>query len=117
MENEALKFIINYENAVKELSRQSALAYFDASISGKSEDYQKASELQLQLEKIHSDKKEFEKVVRFKNSDKIQDSIIKRQIDLIYNFYAGSQIENSLLEKIINLSQKLSKLFQHTGQK
>jgi len=111
LENEALKFIINYENAVKELSKRSALAYFNASISGKSEDYQRASELQLQLEKIHADKKEFEKVVRFKNSDKIQDSIIKRQIDLIYNSYAGSQIEESLLEEIINLSTKIEQTF------
>ncbi len=111
MENEALLFILNYENSVKELYKQSALSNFKATISGEPADYQKAGEFQLKLEKFYSNKKQFEKIFELKKSENIKDPIIKRQIDLIYNSYAGNQFDSTLLEEIIALSTKIEQTF------
>ncbi|MBU2491013.1 MAG: peptidase M3 [Bacteroidetes bacterium] len=107
-----INFLVEYENKVVVLSKEASLAYFNASISGKEEDYKKASELQLQLSKIFSDKKDFEKLKEFKGSEEINnEQILKRQLDIIYNTYAGHQFDEKLQEEIINLSTKVEEKF------
>jgi len=112
MINQFINFLVEYENKVVELSKQASLAYFDASISGKPEDYQKASELQLELSKIFSNKEDFEKLKKFRESEEINnEQVLKRQLELIYNAYAGNQFDEKLQEEIINLSTKVEEKF------
>ena len=112
MLNEFIKFLIEYENKIVDLSREASLAYFNASISGKEEDYKKASELQLQISKIFSNKNDFEKLKKFKTSEEINNELVlKRQLELIYNAYAGNQFDEKLQEEIINLSTKVEEKF------
>ncbi|KAB2845599.1 MAG: M2 family metallopeptidase, partial [Melioribacteraceae bacterium] len=112
MLNEFIKFLIEYENKIVDLSKQASLAYFNASISGKEEDYKKASELQLQISKIFSNKDDFEKLKKFKQSEEINnEQVLKRQLELIYNSYAGNQFDEKLQEEIINLSTKVEEKF------
>ena len=59
MEKRFSKFIDNHVNIIAPLSKQAAEAYFKASISGKSEDYQKVAELELHINKIYANKEEF----------------------------------------------------------
>ena len=49
------RFLKTYEARVMPLSRDAALASFQASISGKDEDYQRSSALQIQLNKASAD--------------------------------------------------------------
>ncbi len=111
MQNELIQFIKDYEAKVIELSKQTSISYFDASISGKSDDYKKSSELQLKLSKIFTNKEDFKKLTTFKNSDEITDPILKRQLELIFNSYASNQFDETLLEKIISLSTKVEEKF------
>ena len=112
MLNEFLKFLVEYENKIVELSKQASLAYFNASISGKEEDYKKASALQLRISKIFANKDDFEKLKKFKNSDEIKnEQVLKRQLEIIYNAYAGNQFDEKLQEEIINLSSKVEEKF------
>ncbi|MFC2135929.1 M2 family metallopeptidase [Bacteroidota bacterium] len=111
MKDELLAFLETYESKVVELSKELSLTYFDASISGKEEDYKKASELKIELDKVYAEKKSFELLKQIKNSDSIDDPVLKRQLDLIYNAYAANQFNEDLLERIINLSNKIEKDF------
>lgn len=111
LENDFKDFIKTHENKVVNLTKETNLAYFDASIRGKPEDYEKVSELQLKLETIYTNKDEFKQLQDFKNSDIIEDEFLKRQLELIYNDYAGSQISENLLKEIIDLSTKIEKEF------
>lgn len=104
-------FIQNFEIRVKELTHKAHLAYYNASLSGKQEDYKYASELQLDLEKRFADKSDFKLLQEFKNSSSIEEPFLKRQLSLLYNAYAGNQIEETLLEEIISLSTKIEQKF------
>lgn len=112
MLKEFINFLVEYENKVVELSKQASLAYFNSSISGKEEDYKKASELQLKLSKVFSNKDDFEKLKKFKESEEINnEQVLKRQLKIIYNAYAGNQFDEKLQEEIIKLSTKVEEKF------
>ena len=111
MANEFLKFIDEFESKVIDLSKELNLAYFNATVSGKEEDYKKTSELQLQLSKIYSDKKSFAALKQIKESGEITDPVQQRQLILTYNAFAGNQFNEKLLEEIITLSTKVEEKF------
>ena len=111
MEKMFREFLKEYENKVVELSKETALSYFEASISGKSEDYKRSSELQFRLSKIYTNKEDFAKLKSFKESEKISEPLLKRQLELIYNSYAENQFDEKLLEEIIALSTKVEEAF------
>ena len=62
MEEQLIEFIKEFENKVIDLSKQLSLSNFNASISGKPEEFKKTAELELQLKKIFSDKEDFSKI-------------------------------------------------------
>ena len=111
MENRLSEFIKKYESKIIDLSKEANLAYFNASISGKSEDYEKASKLQLEISKVFGNKDDFEELKLIKESDEVKDTILLRQLTLIYNEHAGHQFEEELQEKIIKLSNKVEQKF------
>ncbi len=111
MEEKAIELIEEVVNELKDLSREASLAYFDASISGDAKDYQRASELQLEVEKIFTDKEKFKTLSELKDSNEISDEIIKRQIEILYNSFAEKQIDEKLLTEIINRSTEIEKKF------
>ncbi|MFH1527750.1 MAG: hypothetical protein ABIG69_14055, partial [Bacteroidota bacterium] len=111
MQNNIWEFIREYEQKVIELNKEANLAYFKASISGKPEDYQEAANLQLKISKILADQDSFSKLKAFKQEGKIEDLELKRQLELIYNDFAGHQYNEELLESIITLSTKIEERF------
>ena len=111
MTGQFIDFINRYESRVAPLSRELSLTYFNATVSGKKEDYDKAAALQLELNKIYSDKNDFKLLSEFKLSGKITNPLLKRELELIYNAYASNQFDEVLMEKIITLSTKVEEKF------
>ena len=111
MEKEFLEFIQSFESKVIELSRELSLSNFNATISGKQEDYVKTAELELKLKKIFSNKKDFETLKKFKESAKLTDPVNKREIEVLFNAYSEYQIDEDLLERTVKLSNKIEQTF------
>jgi peptidyl-dipeptidase A len=105
-----IEFIQKHVSAVSETYKTSSLAYFTASNSGKEEDYAIATETQLAREKIYSNKEDFQKIVEFRNAD-IQDSLLKRQLELLFLSYTSRQIGAKELEELIALQSKIESTF------
>lgn len=105
------KFLFEYESKVIGLSKELSLAYFNATITGKKEDYEKASILQMQLNTIYADKDDFKILNDFKKSGLITEPVLKRQLDLIYNEYASNQFNEELMKEIIELSTSVEEKF------
>lgn len=110
MNKEAQDFITSYENKVKELSKQSGIAYWNAAISGKDEDYAKSSEVEIKLSKIYADTTDFATLKKLKAGN-ITDTLLKRQIEVIYNDYAPNQVDVKKLEEVINLGIAIEQKF------
>jgi len=111
MTEEFKRFVKDYETKAVPLFTEANTAYFNATISGKEEDYKKAADLQVQLSKIYASKADFAKLKRFKDSNTIQDELLNRQLIKIYNAYASSQIDEKKLEEMIRLQNETEKKF------
>lgn len=111
MTKELEDFIKNYEAKVKPLSKGAAIAYWDAAISGKDEDYKKAADLQIQLSKIYNSKEDFAILKKIKESGLIEDETLKRELHLLYNYYLGNQIDEKKLEEMIKQQNMIEQKF------
>ena len=111
MEKEFLEFIKSFESKVVGLSKKLSLSNFNATISGKQEDYAKTAELELKLKKIFSNKEDFSILKKLKDSNEIKDEVNRRELELLFNAYSEFQIDEELLEKTVNLANKIEQTF------
>lgn len=110
-EKQAERFITAHLQQVKPLMIDSGLASWKAANTGKSEDYDRVSELQLKILQIYNNPEDFALVKKLKDSGRIRDIELSRQVDCLYNRYLENQIEPELLKKIVELSTNIEKNF------
>jgi len=110
-EKQAERFITAHVQQVRPLIIESGLANWKAANTGKSEDYDRVSELQLKIRQIYSNPEEFALVKNLKESGQVKDIELSRQVDGLYNSYLENQIEPELLKKIVELGTKIEKNF------
>lgn len=111
MEKELNDFINKLEVRQISLSIESAKAEYQASISGKEDDYKKSSDLAFEYEKIFSNKSDFASLKKIKDSGAVKDELLKRQMDLIYNMYLGNQVDEAKLQALIEEQTKIENRF------
>lgn len=111
MEERLIELLQEYYDKIDPLTKKVNLSYFDASISGKESDYEKSAAYQIEISKYYSNKEMFRQLKKFKESDKIKNPVLKRELDLIYNEFAANQFDEKLHEEIINLSTKIEQKF------
>jgi len=115
-EKDLANFIKIHERKVKPMEKEVNLAYWDAAISGKAEDYDKVSELTLRIRKVYSDEIDFDFLKEKKESGQVKRAILARQLNVLYNAYLENQIEPELLKKIVDLGTEIEKNFStHRG--
>jgi len=111
MNKEMQDFITAYEAKVKPLIKDMNLAYFDAAVTGKEEAYQKSAKLELEVSKIFANKQDFAKLKELKESGKVTDPLLKRQLYVLYNSYLSQQIDEKKMEEMINLSTQIEQKY------
>ena len=104
-------FIKAYEAQVVPIWKEASIAYFEATISGKEEDYKKSEELQIKLTKIWSNKQEFAKLKKWKESRLITNPLLKRQLQVIFNSYLANQVDEKKLEEMVRRQTEIEKKF------
>ncbi len=104
-------FIDEHVETVKPLAKAAALAYWEAAISGKPEDYERTSELTLEVRQIYSDRSDFEFLRDIKKSSRIRDPLLNRQLQVLYYAYLENQMDPDLLKQIVDLSTEIEKKF------
>jgi peptidyl-dipeptidase A len=101
------KFEVKYEPLFKELM----IAQWNAEISGKEEDYKLSSDLEFRMTQIFANKEDYETLKKIKESSSIQDELLKRQLDVLYNAYLSEQIDSSLSKQMIEMQNKVAMKF------
>jgi peptidyl-dipeptidase A len=107
MTEELKNFIANFESKAAPACKDYALAYFNATISGKTEDYDKSSDLQIKYNKIYSNKNDFVILKKIRESNSIKDELLNRQLDVLYRAYSKYQIDDQKLEAIVKLGTEI----------
>ncbi len=111
MEKDLTAFIDSLEQRVKPVEAGAALAYFNAANTGKAEEYKKSSELNIQLSKIYADKAAFTRLKEFKESGKVTDTLLSRQMTLLYNTFLANQVDERKMEELIKAQTRLEQKY------
>lgn len=93
------------------LHKNVCLAYWDSSISGKKEDYEKVEKFSTEYNNYFCDKERFELLKNALDEVKNSDYQIQRQYHLFYQAFVGNQVNPSKLEAIVKLETKIEEMF------
>ncbi|MHC4170859.1 MAG: M2 family metallopeptidase [Planctomycetota bacterium] len=98
---------------VEPLSDRANLTYWNASTTGKSEHYDRFSELQIAIRGIYSDPQEYAFLKNVRQTGRVGDSRLARQLDKLYYSYLQNQIEPELLKKIVALDTRVQEKYNN----
>lgn len=116
---------------IRNYSMESAVALWDATVSGNESDYQKLIDLELNFNKENQDitgqfnpdrfysitqnvfanQQDFELLQKLKHSGLITDTLLSRQLNVLYQAFMGPQIELEKYEKAMKSEMKLHQVF------
>jgi peptidyl-dipeptidase A len=108
----ASEFIAQHDAKVKPLEIAVGLAWWNANISGKDEDFKKKEIAQNRLDEALADTKVFSELKSVYNAKKqIDDPTVARCIEVLYLQYLEKQVDPALLKKITALANEVEKKF------
>ena len=110
-ERQLEQFIRTHVGKVEPLSTEANLAYWAASTTGKPEDYDRLRQLQLEIRRIYNNSQEYAWLKGVRESGKISDTRLARQLDKLYFAYLQNQIEPGLLERTVELDTKIQEKY------
>jgi peptidyl-dipeptidase A len=110
-ETQLKDFIAARVEKIKSLEKQANLASWEAAATGDPNAYDRSSELTLQLRQVYSNPQEFALLKGFKESGRIADPLLARQLTVLYNSYLANQIDPELLKQIVELDTQIQKNF------
>ncbi|HPG73828.1 MAG TPA: M2 family metallopeptidase, partial [Bacteroidales bacterium] len=111
MEQQFIDFVKKHNTVVEPLYKNLTTAYFDASISGADEDYNKAAVYELELTKVYTSAADFAVLKKYVESGQIIDSLLKQELNVLYNAYLSNQADPVMLEEMINLATSIEQKF------
>ena len=100
-----------FESRIIPLFKETNLAYWNASITGKDEDYQKSVDAEMKLNEVLSDKGMFASFKEIIESGEITDSIKKRELEIIYNTMLTKQIDSSKMKAMVELGNQIEQKY------
>jgi len=111
MENRMRTFISAYESKAIPLYKASALASWNANVSGKAEDYSISEKASFEYARLFTDSIAFAELKEIKESNTLTDPLLVRQLELLYNAYLGGQVDTSLIAQQISMETEISQKY------
>lgn len=111
MENRMKTFISDYEAKAIPLYRESAIASWNANITGTAEDYAKSEKASFEYARIFTDSIAFKELKSIKESQAMKDPLLIRQLELLYNSYLGGQVDTALIAQQIRMETEISQKY------
>ncbi len=109
-EARARDFVARHEAEVRPLEVASQLAWWNANVSGKDQDFKTKEEAQNKLDQALANKGKFAELKAMKEI-KIGDRILAREIDVLYLQYLEKQVEPALLQQMTAKANAVEKAF------
>ena len=110
-EKELQSIIDNTVEKYEPLFKEANLAYWNGAISGKAEDFEAYSQANMKLTEILSDAQTFSKLKQIKESEKVSDPVLKRELEILYNMYLSKQADTTLLHAIIQKEMEIEQKY------
>jgi peptidyl-dipeptidase A len=113
MQKRMERFITDYETRAIPLYREAALASWNANITGTDEDWSASEKASYELSRIFTDSAAFKELKEIKESGLIEDSLLSRQLALLYNSFLGGQVDPELLAEQIRMETEISRKYSN----
>lgn len=95
----------------RQLESQWNLAWWEAALSGESEDFERAQSLEIQVRRLHSDAETFAALRALRESGEITDPALARSLDVLYLAFEENQIDDGLMQEMVGLQTQLEQTF------
>ncbi|MCX6639234.1 MAG: M2 family metallopeptidase [bacterium] len=105
------KFISQHIQQLEPKRKAAALADWNANATGEKEYYDQSAVLELEIERIYSNRDDFSYLKTLKQQGSITDSLLKRQLVILYDDYLRNQIDPTLQKAIIDKQAVISEQF------
>jgi peptidyl-dipeptidase A len=106
----ARKFVAGHEARIAPLDRAAQLAWWNANVTGKDEDFQAKEEAQNQLDAALADRETFAELKALKG-EKLVDPLLERAVAVLYLMYLEKQVDPALLRRITAKANAVEKAF------
>lgn len=104
-------FLAGFEAKLVPLSRDTALAGFESSVSGKEADYDRSADLQLTLRKLYADPATFARLKAWRDGAGIKDPLLARQLEILYLGFLGNQLPEAVLADLVKRQTAIEQTF------
>lgn len=111
MEARAKKFIDTHVAKMKPLDKEAGIAWWDANTSGKDEDFARKEAAQNKIDSALADPVTFRELKAIKESGKVGDKLLARQIEVLYLLYLEKQVDPLLLREMVAKANAVEKGF------
>jgi peptidyl-dipeptidase A len=111
MKQELADFIKKHDSVLIPLSKATNLAYWNAAISGKPEDWKTAETLQLEMVKLFANKESFAKLEEIKVSGLISDTLMARQLDVLYRQFLMAKADTAKLNEAVRMGTMIEQKY------
>ena len=109
--SEAKAFLDNYQRQYAQAAIAAHLAEWKAANTGKKEDFDAVAETELAVKKLHSDPREYAKIIEFQKSAVGLSAVDARALDVAELAFKANQLPPDLMDKMVRLSTEISRLF------
>jgi peptidyl-dipeptidase A len=110
----AKKFVADHEAKVKPLEIAAGIAWWDANITGKDEDFKRKEDTQNKIDAALSDRTAFAELKELKaaaGKGEVADKLLARQVAVLYLQYLEKQVDPELLKKITAKANAVEQAF------
>ena len=111
MKKRLREFLTAYDAKVIPLYKESALTSWNANITGNDADLAISEKAAFEFDKYYTDKDAFAELKEIKESNAVKDSLLLRQLDLIYDSYLGKQVDTSLIATRLAMETEINKKY------
>ncbi len=113
MNNDLKAFIAHHDSVIIPLYKQTTIAAWDASISGKPEDYKKSEDLNMKMMAFYANKEGLKKLEDIKISGLISDSMLSRELDVLYRSFIMAKADTAKLNTMIRMQSAIEQKYSN----
>ena len=113
MENRLRAFISSYEEKIIPLYKEMSLTSWDANITGSDEAYAKSEKASFRYAKVFTDPELFKELKEIRDAAVVKDSLLARQLELLYNAFLGGQVDTVLIAQQIKMETEITKKYSN----
>lgn len=110
-ETEFAEFVKSLESKAIPIFKETNQAYWNASLTGKKEDFEKNANMQNKYAALFSDKASYDKLKKFNESGEIKDPILKRELTVLLNLFQQNQADTAKINAINNMQNAVEQKY------